>query len=383
MPSRCNCPFMWAMLSSVDVSGMRAGLDRGVLGRQAERVPAERMQHVVAAHPLGARHHVADDVVADVADVRVPRRVGEHLEAVVLRPRRIDVDLERSATPSTAACHFLSSCWGLNSVIDRNLYSILPVRRGLQCPPERRWLDGEEQPCGTRADRRTGAGDGRSFGAGRRDGHRRRVEGDGRRHAEDRAVFGHRLRLRARPGAESELAVAEVHQQELHARRSTSRTPASRVDRVRVQGENPPRGGGQQPIVGEQPQSQTIIVDADHAVGAAARDLDDAARLPARGGGAATRRSRRRRSAARSTTSSRFVGDNKAKVNGYINDAESGRARRDLDRQPVPRRHAVRGDLQRLQGRRRRAVPDAHRPEAGRLSDLRPDAHRREGQRRR
>ena len=30
-----------------------------------------------------------------------------------------------------------------------------------------------------------------------------------------------------------------------------------------MQGENPPRGGGQQPIVGEQPQNQTIIVDAD------------------------------------------------------------------------------------------------------------------------
>src|SRR5206468_10294582 len=40
-------------------------------------------------------------------------------------------------------------------------------------------------------------------------------------------------------------------------------TPASRVDRVRVQGENPPRGGGQQPIVGEQPQNQTIIVNAE------------------------------------------------------------------------------------------------------------------------
>src|SRR5919204_2821709 len=40
-------------------------------------------------------------------------------------------------------------------------------------------------------------------------------------------------------------------------------TPASRVDRVRVQGENPPRGGGQQPIAGEQPVNQTIIVGAD------------------------------------------------------------------------------------------------------------------------
>ena len=41
------------------------------------------------------------------------------------------------------------------------------------------------------------------------------------------------------------------------------RTPASKVDRVRMQGENPPRGGGQQPVIGEQPQSQTIIVNAD------------------------------------------------------------------------------------------------------------------------
>jgi len=37
--------------------------------------------------------------------------------------------------------------------------------------------------------------------------------------------------------------------------------PASRVDRVRMQGENPPRGGGQQPLVGEQTQNQTIIVN--------------------------------------------------------------------------------------------------------------------------
>src|SRR6187431_1587082 len=41
------------------------------------------------------------------------------------------------------------------------------------------------------------------------------------------------------------------------------RTPASKVDRVRMQGENPPRGGGQQPVIGEQAQSQTIVVDAN------------------------------------------------------------------------------------------------------------------------
>jgi glyoxylase-like metal-dependent hydrolase (beta-lactamase superfamily II) len=37
-------------------------------------------------------------------------------------------------------------------------------------------------------------------------------------------------------------------------------TPASRVDRVRVQGEVPPYGGGLQPIVGEQAQTQTIVI---------------------------------------------------------------------------------------------------------------------------
>src|SRR5213593_3991687 len=40
-------------------------------------------------------------------------------------------------------------------------------------------------------------------------------------------------------------------------------TPASKVDRVRMQGENPPHGGGQQPLAGEQPVSQTIIVGSD------------------------------------------------------------------------------------------------------------------------
>ena len=52
--------------------GVGAGLDRGVLRRQTEGVPTERMQHVEAAHPLGPRHDVADDVIADVTDVRVP-----------------------------------------------------------------------------------------------------------------------------------------------------------------------------------------------------------------------------------------------------------------------------------------------------------------------
>src|SRR5207247_10611921 len=40
-------------------------------------------------------------------------------------------------------------------------------------------------------------------------------------------------------------------------------TPGFQMDRIRMQGENPPRGGGQQPIVGEQKQTQAVVVDAN------------------------------------------------------------------------------------------------------------------------
>src|SRR5438552_7596397 len=95
-------------------------------------------------------------------------------------------------------------------------------------------------------------------------------------------------------------------------------TPASRVDRVRVQAENPPRGGGQQPIVGEQPQSQTIIVGPDtpwvqqlelwmlpqgFLRAAASRPATVEAKTV---GG-------------KKYTVVTFTGDNKAKVNGYLN----------------------------------------------------------------
>jgi glyoxylase-like metal-dependent hydrolase (beta-lactamase superfamily II) len=96
-------------------------------------------------------------------------------------------------------------------------------------------------------------------------------------------------------------------------------TPASRVDRVRVQGENPPHGGGQQPIVGEQPQSQTIIVNAEtpwvqqleiwmtpHGFLRAAAIKQATAEARTMGG--------------KKYNVVTFVGDNKAKVNGYINE---------------------------------------------------------------
>src|SRR5213083_1876912 len=95
-------------------------------------------------------------------------------------------------------------------------------------------------------------------------------------------------------------------------------TPASRVERVRVQGENPPRGGGQQPIVGEQPQTQTIIVGTDtpwvqqleiwmtpHGFLRAAAMKNATVEAKTIGG--------------QKYSVVSFTGDNKAKVNGYIN----------------------------------------------------------------
>jgi len=52
--------------------GVDAALDRGVFRGQAERVPPERMEDVETLQPFQPRDDVADDVVANVPDVRVP-----------------------------------------------------------------------------------------------------------------------------------------------------------------------------------------------------------------------------------------------------------------------------------------------------------------------
>src|SRR5882762_484138 len=96
-------------------------------------------------------------------------------------------------------------------------------------------------------------------------------------------------------------------------------TPASRVDRVRVQGENPPHGGGQQPIVGEQPVNQTIIVTADTPwVQQLEIVLMPHGFLRAAAAKNATVESKTVGGKKYSVVT--FLGDNKAKVNGYIND---------------------------------------------------------------
>jgi glyoxylase-like metal-dependent hydrolase (beta-lactamase superfamily II) len=96
-------------------------------------------------------------------------------------------------------------------------------------------------------------------------------------------------------------------------------TPASKVDRVRVQGENPPRGGGQQPVMGEQPVTQTIVVAADTPwVQQLEIVMLPHGFLRAAAAKNATVESRTVGGKKYSVVS--FTGDNKAKVNGYVND---------------------------------------------------------------
>ena len=106
---------------------------------------------------------------------------------------------------------------------------------------------------------------------------------------------------------------------ETYTRAINFETPASKMDRGRLQGENPPHGGGQQPIIGVQPQNQTIIVNSGtpwvqqleiwmmpHGFLRAAAARNATAASQTVGG--------------KKMTVVTFVGENKAKVNGYIND---------------------------------------------------------------
>ena len=68
--------------------GPFAGVDfafhRCVFGRQTKGIPAHRVQYVVPRCHLIPRDHVAHCIVAHVAHVDAPRRIGEHFQHVIL-----------------------------------------------------------------------------------------------------------------------------------------------------------------------------------------------------------------------------------------------------------------------------------------------------------
>ncbi|EXI65530.1 MAG: hypothetical protein AW07_04691 [Candidatus Accumulibacter sp. SK-11] len=107
-------------------------LDRGILRRHAEGVPAHRLQDVVAEHAVKAREHITDRVVADVPHVQLARRIGKHRQAVVLRPFRI-LDGARCAA---ALPEFLGGDFNFRGLI-------LFLHGRLR---SRKWLSGELYP---------------------------------------------------------------------------------------------------------------------------------------------------------------------------------------------------------------------------------------------
>jgi glyoxylase-like metal-dependent hydrolase (beta-lactamase superfamily II) len=96
-------------------------------------------------------------------------------------------------------------------------------------------------------------------------------------------------------------------------------TPAYRMERTRMQGENPPRGGGQQPIVGEQMQNVPVVVTANTPW---AQQLE----LWMMPHGFLQAAVKNNATVSSKTVNGKkynvltFTGQNKAKVNGYIND---------------------------------------------------------------
>jgi glyoxylase-like metal-dependent hydrolase (beta-lactamase superfamily II) len=104
-----------------------------------------------------------------------------------------------------------------------------------------------------------------------------------------------------------------------YTRQIDFQTPASRVDRIRMQGENPPRGGGQQPVIGEQTVNQVIVVNPNTAW---AQQLEiwmmPHGFLKAAAANNATAKSQT--VSGKKYTVLTFMGQNKAPVSGFIND---------------------------------------------------------------
>ena len=70
--------------------GVHPRLDRVLLGRQAERVPPHRVQHVEPAHPLVPAQNIRRRVPLRVPHVQArPARIREHVQAIKLRSRPV------------------------------------------------------------------------------------------------------------------------------------------------------------------------------------------------------------------------------------------------------------------------------------------------------
>ena len=104
-----------------------------------------------------------------------------------------------------------------------------------------------------------------------------------------------------------------------YTRQIDFRVPSTKMDRIRMQGENPPRGGGQQPVRGEQPQNQTIVVNAN-TPWVQQLEIVMTPQGFLRAAAATNATVKTQTVGGKRYTVVSFTGQNKAAVNGYIND---------------------------------------------------------------
>ena len=89
---RCELPLEVGDVARRVLARVFAGLDGVLLGGQAERVPAHRVQDVEPLHAPVARDDVRGRVTLRVADVQARAAgVGEHVEHVELRPGGVEI----------------------------------------------------------------------------------------------------------------------------------------------------------------------------------------------------------------------------------------------------------------------------------------------------
>ena len=76
--------------------GWHPVLDRRIFRRQAESIPAHRLQHIPALHALIARNYIPDGVIAHMPHMQTAAGVGEHGQAIVFFP---GIVLQRTKGP--------------------------------------------------------------------------------------------------------------------------------------------------------------------------------------------------------------------------------------------------------------------------------------------
>ena len=114
------------------ISGMDLLFHRRIFSRHAKAVPAHRVEHGMAGHPLIARQHIAHRIVADMAHMDAPAGIGEHLQHIGLGAR---VAGRRGGEDASLLPNLLPMAIGLKGV-EARAHKINSLNLGRECPAQ-------------------------------------------------------------------------------------------------------------------------------------------------------------------------------------------------------------------------------------------------------